>query len=174
MNIVGISFVDSAIRPPVEIKDNMHFILGSLGEDGGIFATDVAEDDDDDIDEDVKNAVDSLGMSDRTKDALKKSQRRRRKKDSDEDDAKGSTIFFYRFKTFGPLKDKDWQMALPAGERALGCACGSGWVGVVTSFLIDILLCCVSCGIAVDFSGLFRVAGTKSVSCGLRATQSQL
>jgi chromosome transmission fidelity protein 4 len=109
----------------------MGFILGSLGEDGAIFATDVT--DDDDMDGKVDNDLDDVvnNMSEATKAAVKRSQRSR------EGGAKatGSTVYFHRFETFGALRDKDWYLTLPAGERALGCACGESWAAVVTRFV---------------------------------------
>lgn len=49
-------------------------------------------------------------------------------------DFEGSKVFFYRFDTIGPVKRKDWSATLPAGENALGCACGEGWAAVVTRY----------------------------------------
>jgi chromosome transmission fidelity protein 4 len=128
---VDIDFTDSAFRRPISFTDNMGFILGSLGEDGAIFATDVT--DDDDMDGNVDNDLDDVvnNMSEATKAAVKRSQRSR------EGGAKatGSTVYFHRFETFGALRDKDWYLTLPAGERALGCACGESWAAVVTRFV---------------------------------------
>ena len=41
-------------------------------------------------------------------------------------------MYFHRFETFGRNADKDWVMALPDGERVLGCATGGGWGAVIT------------------------------------------
>lgn len=130
-NTVDINFVDGAFRRPVSFTDNLNFIVGSLGEDGGIFASDVADDDFDGAD-DMDDMVDGLNMSDATKRILKRSNRRKKKGGSD-DAPKGSSIYFHRFETFGPIKDKDWVLTLPDGEMALGCACGEGWAAVATS-----------------------------------------
>ena len=130
-NTVDINFVDGAFRRPVTFTDNLNFIVGSLGEDGGIFASDVADDDFDGSD-DIDDMVDGLNMSDATKRILKRSNRRKKKGGSD-DAPKGSSIYFQRFETFGPIKDKDWVLTLPDGEMALGCACGEGWAAVATS-----------------------------------------
>jgi chromosome transmission fidelity protein 4 len=130
-NTVDINFVDGAFRRPVSFTDNLNFIVGSLGEDGGIFASDVADDDFDGAD-DMDDMVDGLNMSDATKRILKRSNRRK-KKDGSDDAPKGSSIYFHRFETFGPIKDKDWVLTLPDGEMALGCACGEGWAAVATS-----------------------------------------
>jgi chromosome transmission fidelity protein 4 len=127
---IDIDFTDSAFRRPISFTDNMGFILGSVGEDGGIFATDLNEDDDDDMDRDDENVVEGLNMSETVKAALKKSQRKRMAKDGK---AAGSSIYFNRFDTFANPRDKDWYLTLPDGERALGCACGEGWAAVITS-----------------------------------------
>ena len=82
------------------------------------------EDDDDDFDVDGLTA----GLSEATRKAVKRS----RKKLNGSDSAKGSSVYFHRFETFGKTSDKDWVYALPDGERVLGCAAGSGWCGVMT------------------------------------------
>lgn len=130
-NTVNIDFTDSAFRRPVSFTDNMHFILGSLGEDGGIFATDLTNDEDN-ID-DVGELVDGLKMSERTKAAVRRSHNKRMTKENDSGKSNGSSIYFHRFETFGSLRDKDWYLTLPDGERALGCATGEGWAAVATS-----------------------------------------
>jgi chromosome transmission fidelity protein 4 len=125
-NTVDISFTDSAFKRPISFTDNIDFILGSLGEDGGIFASDLQDDDDDD--DPHIDGLDDLVMSDRTKQAVKRSHKKR------QPDAKptGSSIFYYRFETFGNLRHKDWYLTLPDGERVLGSACGEGWAAVMT------------------------------------------
>ena len=139
-NTVEISFTNSAFKRPVIFTDNMDFIVGSLGEDGALFATDL-EDDDDDEDNDgdyigdgkddaIRDVVEGLNMSDRMKSMLKRSQR---KSGESGVASAGSSLYFHRFDTFGPLKDKDWHMTLPVGERVLGCATGEGWAACVTS-----------------------------------------
>lgn len=119
---VDIDFTDSAFRRPVSFTDTIGFILGSIGEDGAILASDIPDDDDDE-DHDIGEVVDGLKISETTKAALKKS----RKKDTN-----GSTIYFHRFETFASNRDKDWYLTLPAGERVLGCATGEGWAAVAT------------------------------------------
>ena len=123
---VQVDFTDSGFRRPISFTDNSGYILASLGEDGGIFATDVAHDEDngagDDFDDDV------LGLSDMTKQAVKRSQRK-----SDLTKATGSTLYFLRFETFGNVREKDWFLTLPSGERALGCATGEGWAAAMTN-----------------------------------------
>lgn len=133
---VDIHFTDSAFRRPISFTDNMGFILGSLGEDGGIFATDVSDDDDlgDVDDDDFGDVVNN--MSEATKAAVKRSQRNRMSKEGGLK-ATGSSIYFHRFETFGALRDKDWYLTLPAGERALGCACGEGWGAVITRYVAN-------------------------------------
>ena len=110
---------------PVRIKDKTHFILGSLGDDGAIFATDLKRPDDLD-DDDMTRGLSGLV---RTKAALKKSHKKRSQKDQEG----GSTIFFHRFETFASIGKKNWQVTLPDGERVLGCASGLGWVAAITS-----------------------------------------
>lgn len=128
---VDINFTDSGFRRPVGFTDNLGFILGSLGEDGGIFATDLAEDDDDGDVGDVEDLDDVVpGLSEETRQAVKKSQRKQ-----DPNKPTGSSIYFHRFETFASLRDKDWHLMLPNGERALGCATGEGWAAVMTKYV---------------------------------------
>ncbi|GKY95432.1 hypothetical protein MPSEU_000504700 [Mayamaea pseudoterrestris] len=127
---IDIDFAETLTHRPVNFTDNIGFILGSVGEDGAIFATDLAEDEDD-ADDNLNEVIDGLGMSEMTKAALKKSQQKRMKTNGSK--ATGSTIFFHRFDTFAAIRDKDWYLTLPDGERALGCACGEGWAAVMTS-----------------------------------------
>lgn len=124
-NTIDITFTDSAYKRPISFTDNVHFLLGSLGEDGGIFASDL-QDDDDDNDADMDD-LDGLQMSERTKQAVKESHKKRK-------DGKptGSSIFFYRFETFGNIREKDWYITLPDGERVLGTASGEGWAAAMT------------------------------------------
>jgi Minichromosome loss protein, Mcl1, middle region len=126
-NTVDINFTDSGVRRPISFTDNLGFILGSLGEDGAIFATDLVEDDDDD-DDDLLDQVGVPGLSEATRQAVKKSRR----KQNDSDKPMGSSIYFHRFETFAALREKDWYLTLPSGERALGCATGEGWAAVMT------------------------------------------
>lgn len=128
-NLVDISFHDNAGlvggRRPITFTDNVGFILGTLGDEGGLFASDLMEEEDDDeFDEDGLTA----GLSEATRKAVKRSQ----KKLNGNDSAKGSSVYFHRFDTFGKTSDKDWVYALPDGERVLGCATGSGWCSVMT------------------------------------------
>ncbi|KAL3926390.1 MAG: hypothetical protein SGBAC_013494, partial [Bacillariaceae sp.] len=123
---VDISFTDSAYNRPVSFTDNIGFIVGSLGQDGAIFASDLQDDDDDYMDD---RNLGGLQMSENTIQAVKRSQRKRSKRNAR---PTGSSIFFYRFETLGALRDKDWFLNLPTGERVVGCACGFGWAAVVT------------------------------------------
>jgi hypothetical protein len=124
-NTIDITFTDSAYKRPISFTDNIHFLLGSLGEDGGIFASDLQQGDSDDIDN--PDLLDDLNMSERTKQAIAKSHQKRVNSKPT-----GSSIFFYRFETFGNMRDKDWYLTLPDGERVLGSACGGGWAAVMT------------------------------------------
>jgi Minichromosome loss protein, Mcl1, middle region len=121
---VDIDFNDSAFRRPLSFTDNMGFIVGSLGEDGGIFASDVADDDDD---KDLADVVDGVQVSTKILEALRKSRA------ASEGAARGSTIYFHRYETFSTLRDKDWYLTLPDSERVVGCASGDGWAAVITS-----------------------------------------
>ncbi len=124
---IDFSFIDSASRRPVSFRDPHNYIIGTFGEEGGLFASDLNEDIDDD-DEDLGDDL-LAGMSDATKAVVRKSGRRIGGKDR----ATGSNIYFHRFDTFGPAKDKNWHFALPEGERATGCASGEGWNAVATN-----------------------------------------
>lgn len=130
-NTVDIDFTEAATRRPISFSDNMDFILGSLGEDGAIFASDLTGDDDEDEDDEDGKMVDGLNMSERTKKLLKRSLKRRMQK-GDGRQPTGSKVYFHRFETFGAPRDKDWLLTLPDGERVIGCACGEGWSAVVT------------------------------------------
>ena len=131
---VDINFTDKAFRRPVSFTDNMGFILGAMGDDGAIFATDLAHDDDD-VDDDVDDDLNGLSLSAQTKAALRKSQKQRMKKGSVGRQPLGSSIYFHRFETFASLRDKDWYLTLPDGERVLGCACGQGWAAAITRYV---------------------------------------
>jgi hypothetical protein len=89
----------------------------------------VEDNDDDDDDDDLLDQVGVPGLSETTRQAVKKS--RRNQKDTNK--PTGSTIYFHRFETFAALREKDWYLTLPNGERALGCATGEGWAAVMTS-----------------------------------------
>jgi chromosome transmission fidelity protein 4 len=123
-NTVDIHFTDSAFRRPISFTDNQGFIIGSVGEDGGIFATDLNDEEDGEANEELL-----VGLSERTRQLLQRSSRRVR----DPNKLTGSNIYFHRFETFAALRDKDWHLTLPSGERAMGCAVGKGWTAVMTS-----------------------------------------
>ena len=126
VNAIDISFTDSISHRPVSFRDNMNFILGSIGAKGGLFASDLTEDEDD---EDVADALEGLnGMNDEMKRVAKRSTRSRGDGGADT----GSGVYFHRFDTFGTPRNKDWHVTLPRGERVLGCASGEGWAAVVT------------------------------------------
>jgi chromosome transmission fidelity protein 4 len=131
-NTVDIDFTDSAFRRPVSFTDNMDFIIGSLGEDGAFFASDLTEGDVD-REDDLEQVVDGLNMSDKTKAAVRKSHEKRMKKGKEGHKSTGSSIYFHRFETFGSLSNKDWVVTLPDAELALGCACGEGWAACITN-----------------------------------------
>jgi chromosome transmission fidelity protein 4 len=132
-NTIAIDFTDSGFMRPITFTDNLDFIIGSLGEDGAFFATDLADDHDDALDDDVDEIVHGLKMSDKTKAALRKSQKQRMKKRKEGFKSSGSSVYFHRFETFGKLSNKDWVVALPDGELAMGCATGEGWAACITN-----------------------------------------
>jgi chromosome transmission fidelity protein 4 len=130
-NLIDVAFHETAGlvggRRPINFTDNLGFIVGTLGEEGALFASDLIEEEeeDDELDDDFHN----LGvMSEAARKAVKASRRKKKRQDS----AKGSQVYFNRFETFGRNADKDWVVALPDGERVLGCATGNGWCGVIT------------------------------------------
>lgn len=104
---IDISFTDSVSNRPVSFRDNFDFIVGTLGDEGALFASNLI---DDELDTD-DSGIRKVGQL----------------KDT------GSHIYYHRFSTFGSVKDKDWYIALPVGERAVGCATGLGWNAVVTN-----------------------------------------
>ena len=125
---IDIDFTDVMANRPIRFRDNMQFVMGSLGDEGAIFATDLLDDLDDDIDDNVRDALDGLnGMSEATKNVVKRSERR-----SGKIRATGSCVYFHRFDTFGPLKNKDWFVTLHDGEKVISCATGNGWNAVAT------------------------------------------
>jgi hypothetical protein len=131
-NLIDITFLETAGlvggRRPITFTDNVGFIVGTLGEEGALFASDILEDDEDDDDFDD----DDFGvgvMSEVARKVAKRSQRKSREKGGG---TRGSSVYFHRFETFGRNADKDWVIALPDGERVLGCATGSGWGAVIT------------------------------------------
>jgi len=131
-NTIDINFTESAVRRPITFTDNINFIIGSVGESGGIFASDIQDHDDDILDGEDIDELDELNMSERTKQAVRRDQRNR-DKGSDNSRPTGSSIFFYRFDSIGNQRNKDWHLILPDGERVLGAACGEGWSAVMTS-----------------------------------------
>jgi len=126
-NLVDIAFHETAGlsggRRPVTFTDNLGFIVGTLGEEGAMFATDLVDEDDDDNEDDE----DFSGLGVLSRKALKLSKKKKINGGSG-----GSSVYFHRFETFGRNADKDWVMALPDGERVLGCATGGGWGAVIT------------------------------------------
>ena len=150
-NLVDIAFRETAGpgaggRRPVTFTDNLGFIVGTLGEEGGMFATDLAEDDDDDDDDggggdgDVDGFAGLGVMSAIARKAMMRSRKaKKRAGGGGGGGAGGSSVYFHRFETFGRNADKDWVMALPDGERVLGCATGGGWGAVITRSVRPIL-----------------------------------
>ena len=130
-NTVDITFTDSGVRRPISFTDNQDFIVGSLGEDGGIFASDLQIDEDEDYDNEDDDIV--TGLSERTKAAVSKQRKNQLRRGADgQGQPKGSSIYFHRFETIGSVREKDWYLTLPDGERVLGSACGAGWAAVIS------------------------------------------
>ena len=101
-------------RRPVTFMDNLGFIVGTLGEEGGMFATDLAEDDDEYYDGEDDDDFAGLGvMSAIARKAMRRLRKAKRKAGGG--GAGGSSVYFYRLETFGRNADKDWVMALPDG-----------------------------------------------------------
>jgi hypothetical protein len=133
-NVVDVAFHETAGlvggRRPINFTDNLGFIVGTLGEEGALFASDLMEEEEDDDFDDGE--FDNLGvMSEAARKAAKASRRKKKREDS----GKGSQVYFNRFETFGRNADKDWVVGLPDGERVMGCATGKGWCGVITRFV---------------------------------------
>jgi hypothetical protein len=121
---------------PLKLFYPVGFIVGTLGEEGGMFATDLLEDEDDDNDGDD---FAGLGiMSEIARKAMRQSKKAKRKAGGG--GASGSSVYFHRFETFGRNADKDWVMALPDGERVLGCATGGGWGAVITRLVLSVVI----------------------------------
>ena len=133
MNLVDITFHETAGlvggRRPATFTDNMGFIVGTLGDGGAMFASDLQEEEDDEDDDEDDEFVGLGVMSDVARKAAKSAAK---KKKMGSTSSGGSNVYFYRFETFGRNADKDWVMALPDGERVLGCATGAGWGAAIT------------------------------------------
>jgi Minichromosome loss protein, Mcl1, middle region len=145
-NQISIEFTDLTFQRPIHFTDTMDFIIGSLGDVGAFFATDLADNHkynaDDDDDDDVDRFVNGLNMSDMTRQALQRERRNNKERNTDITRNKtsnsksshtpsGSSLYFRRFETFA--NQKDWVVVLPDGERALGCASGDQWVACMTN-----------------------------------------
>jgi chromosome transmission fidelity protein 4 len=131
---IDIEFRDSAFRRCISVVDaKQGIIIGSLGPDGAIFATDKYEDfDDEDLREEIR-AAKASGASNTVINALVKEKKKRKHHDGEEAAFTGSVIHFHRYSTFGPVSTKDWDLTLPAGERVVTAATGDGWASVCTS-----------------------------------------
>ncbi|KAL7551959.1 LOW QUALITY PROTEIN: hypothetical protein ACHAWF_015169, partial [Thalassiosira exigua] len=134
-NVVDVSFHETAGlaggRRPMTFTDNEGLVMGTLGEDGGIFCSDLPEErDDEEEDDDLDDAFDGMGrIGEAACRAARMARKTRRKK------RKGAGGGFERVlsEMLERAADKDWICALPDGERAEGCATGAGWGAVVTS-----------------------------------------
>ncbi|KAL3940297.1 MAG: hypothetical protein SGARI_001024 [Bacillariaceae sp.] len=132
VNTVDIHFTDSAFKRSITFTDDVGLVIGSLGEEGGIFASGLQDDVEDDY---GNNDMDDLnGLSERTKEAVRR-DRKKSGKDNDNSEPKGSQILFWQFKntSIEKKRDKTWSLNLPDGEEALGVSCGEAWAAVMTS-----------------------------------------
>ena len=102
-----------------------------LGGGGGIFASDLQIDENEDYGNEDDDIV--TGLSERTKAAVSKQRKNQLRRGADgQGQPKGSSIYFHRFETIGSVREKDWYLTLPDGERVLGSACGAGWAAVIS------------------------------------------
>ena len=131
---IDVSFTDTVANRPVSFRDNMDFVMGSLGEKGAIFATDINDNLNDGIDDNIREALDGLnGMSDATKDVVKRSERRR--DGNQTSGSTGSSIYFHCYDALNSSKTKHWWATLSDGEKVVGCATGEGWNAVITRYV---------------------------------------
>jgi len=172
LNLVDITFHETAGlaggRRPASFTDNMGFIVGTLGDEGAMFASDLQEEEEDEDEEDDFG----LGLM---SDVARKAMRRSRKKSSSTNSG-GSQIYYYRFETFGRSSDKDWVMALPDGERAMGVATGDGFGAVITRYVLgfiseDMIGCfiyssiCLFCSLSIQQLVVDSYASLPSLVC---------
>jgi hypothetical protein len=109
------------------------FIVGSLGDQGGIFASDLMEDDDEGLSDDE----DMAGVSEKVRGELLKEKKQKRRearmKNAKEGQYGGSDVYFHRYDSFGPAATKDWKVTLPRDEVVVCAATGLCWSAVLTS-----------------------------------------
>ncbi|KAG7356256.1 minichromosome loss protein Mcl1 related protein [Nitzschia inconspicua] len=132
VNTVDIHFTDSAFKKSISFTDGVGLIIGSIGEEGGIFASGLQNGDDED---DVGNDMEDFGgwnMSEHTKAAVRRDQKRN-KKGSDNGEPKGSQVLFYKYESLENKRFPIWSINLPDGEEVVGASCGIGWSAVATS-----------------------------------------
>jgi WD40 repeat protein len=131
VNTVDIHFTDSAFKKSISFTDGVGLILGSIGEEGGIFASGLQNIDDE---EDAGNDMDDFGgwkMSEQTKAALRRDQKKN-KKGGEESEPKGSQVLFYKYESLENKRFPIWSINLPDGEEVVGVSCGIGWSAVMT------------------------------------------
>ncbi|GMH92124.1 hypothetical protein TL16_g12254 [Triparma laevis f. inornata] len=127
-----VTFNNSGLRRGHTFSRAESFIVGSIGEEGCLMATDV-EDEMEEIEEEVEQQLSGVtGVSDKVREQMKRDKREQMARERS-NSSKGSTIFYNRFQTFGPSSTKDWTLSLPQSERVVGCATGTGWSAVLTT-----------------------------------------
>ncbi|KAL3912567.1 MAG: hypothetical protein SGARI_001088 [Bacillariaceae sp.] len=131
VNTIDIHFTDAAFKRSISFSDDVGLVLGSIGEDGGIFASGLQDNVDDDNGTDI-DGLDDLNMSERTKEAVRRDRKKSGKGDGDSE-PKGSQVLFWKFDSIEAKRNNTWSLNLPDGEEALGVACGEGWSAVMTS-----------------------------------------
>jgi WD40 repeat protein len=130
VNTIDIHFTDAAFKRSISFSDDVGLVLGSIGEDGGIFASGLQDNTDDDDGNDIDD-LDDLKMSERTKEAVRR-DRMKSRKNNDDSEPKGSQVLFWKFDSIESKRDSTWSLSLPDGEEALGVGCGEGWSAVMT------------------------------------------
>lgn len=132
VNTVDIHFTDSAFKKSISFTDGVGLILGSIGEEGGIFASGLQNTDDDD--NEAGNDIDDFGwkMSEQTKAAVRRDQKKNRK-DKESSEPTGSQVLFYKYESLENKRFPIWSINLPDGEEVVGASCGIGWSAIMTS-----------------------------------------
>jgi hypothetical protein len=133
VNTVDIHFTDSAFKKSISFTDGVGLILGSIGEEGGIFASGLPNMDDDEVNDDVNDADNFCGwkLSEQTKAAVRRDQKKS-KEDVKDSEPKGSQVMFYKYDSLESKRFPIWSINLPDGEEVVGASCGIGWSAVIT------------------------------------------
>jgi hypothetical protein len=133
INTVDIHFTDSAFKKSISFTDGVGLILGTIGEEGGIFASGLQNINDEEGNDDI-NDMDNFGgwkMSEQTKAALRRDQKKSQK-NAEDSEPKGSQVMFYKYESLESRRFPIWSVNLPDGEEVVGASCGIGWSAVMT------------------------------------------